>query len=316
MRRAMSSSKQAKSHERVDEKMSEGRIKTVNREIVTLHGGYVNRGTARDPDFREPRTFTPGERFVVTGRLIEICQGRIAPREFALKPMRLYLSEVGVKASAWWIHDVRVNGRSQLDGDGLSGKVFLAQEQRQCSVGAAIVSGFDTIGIGGTLEIEVSFQGARDVDRAPFYAAMIGLEVEHDHDVTEYSGSIRLRGPYGTTDELVAVVCDGPSRVPSGECAWFVTKLKHQSFRPERLAIALDAQDWLIEDLHVDGKTQFSQSGSIPGDVFHPDALDTFVSFEVVPISGSLAIKARYIGSKLRGGRFGMLVHGSVQGDA
>jgi hypothetical protein len=68
----------------------------------------------------------------------------------------------------------------------------------------------------------------------------------------------------------------------------------------------------MIVDMHVDGKSQFSQAGSIPGDAFYPDTLDCFAAFNVMPAGGSLAIKAHYVGSNPRGGHFGAVVRGRL----
>jgi hypothetical protein len=268
----------------------------MKREILALNGGYVNCGSSTNPDFREHRTFAPGDRFVVSSRPIEICQGRIEPRSIAFKPTALYLNG---SFGAWQVHDVRVNERSQLDGDEFSGEVFSQRRHREMH---AIASGFDTVR--GAFEVEVSFLGGGKADRAPFYAAVMGLVVEPDSAVDAYSGAIRLRGLDG---QLVTASCDGPSRVLLDKSAWFVAR-SDQAFRPVSLAIDRYSQDWMIVDVRVDGKSQFVQAGVIPGDLFHPDTLDCFATFNVVPAGGSFAIKAHYVGSNPRGGRFGAVV--------
>jgi hypothetical protein len=50
----------------------------------------------------------------------------------------------------------------------------------------------------------------------------------------------------------------------------------------------------------------------IPGDAFCPDTKNCFASFNVVPAGGSFAIKAHYVGSNPRGGRFGAVVYGRL----
>lgn len=274
--------------------------------VVPMNGGFVNRGTPADPDFREPRTFSLGERFVAQCRLVEVRDGVVHSRMVAFKPVALSLSEAHVPANAWRVHDVRVNGRSQLDGDELGGDSLSGGSQR---FNRAIASGFDTIAVGGALEVEVSLRTAGSVGRAPFYAGLLGYEVDPGRDVTAYSGSVRLRGAYG---ELVAATCDGPARVPPGETAWFVARPTEQALQPEQIAIDRGWADWLVEDLHIDGRTQLSQAGTIPGDCFHPDAVDGFARFHVLPAARPLAIQVRYVGSDPRGGRFGAVVHGIV----
>ena len=252
-------------------------------EILSLNGGYIN------SDFRTPRTFGPGE----------ICRGRIEVRSEALKPTAIYMNG---GFGAWRVHDVRVNERSQLDGDEFSGEVFSPRRHREMF---ALTSGFDTIAVGGTFEVEVSFLGGGAVDHAPFYAALMGLVVEPGLAADAYSGLIRFRGVDG---QLIAAVCDGPSRVLPGESAWFLSR-PDQALHPEHLMLERHSQDWMIEDMHVGGKPQFVGGCSIPGEAFHPDVLDGSMKLDVVPAGGSLAIKARYVGSNPRGGRFGAVVH-------
>jgi hypothetical protein len=251
-------------------------------EILSLNGGYVN------SDFRTPRTFGLGE----------ICRGKVEVRSGAVKPTALYLNG---GFGAWHVHDVRVNERSQFDGDEFSGEVFSPRRHREMF---AIVSGFDTVTVGGAFEVEASFLGKGSVDRAPFYAVLMGVVVGSNHPVDSYSGLIRLRGVDG---QLVTATCDGPSRVLPGESAWFVAR-PDQALHPEHFMLERYSQDWMIEDLHVDGKSQFVTGSAVPGDIFHPDVLDWLIKLHDVSVSGSFAIKARYVGSNPRGGRFGALV--------
>lgn len=183
---------------------------------------------------------------------------------------------------------------------------------RQTRVARAIVSGFDTIAIGGAFEVDLSYQGGdsaegRQVASAPFFGSLVVVKADLDCKVTDYSGWIRLRGK---GDALISVACDGPSRVPFGESVWFVARPR-QTFRPTNLAIAHRPEDWAIEDLRVDGKTQLVPGGGeIPGICFHPDGMDVFMRLDVVPVDKPLAIRARYVGSNPRGGRFGVIMDG------
>jgi hypothetical protein len=139
---------------------------------------------------------------------------------------------------------------------------------------------------------------------------VIGADVDPDLAIDAFSGPIRFRG---LANALIPVTCDGPSRVPPDKSAWFIARSK-RAFRPSRLEINRHShsQDWMIVDVHVDGKTQFPQAGVIPGDLFHPDTLDCFATFNVVLAGGSFAIKAHYVGLNPRGGRFGAVVRGRL----
>jgi len=57
-----------------------------------------------------------------------------------------------------------------------------------------------------------------------------------------------------------------------------------QAMLPERVFVSAagttyGASDWLIHDVLVDGRTQFSQPGGVPGDMFATNAIDGFVSW-------------------------------------
>jgi hypothetical protein len=146
---------------------------------------------------------------------------------------------------------------------------------------------------------------ARCPDGSP--RRVIGVD-DPDLAIDAFSGPIRFRGPDNT---LIPVTCDGPSRVLPDKSAWFVAR-SERVFHPKRLEIDRHSRDWMIVDVHVDGKSQFPQAGVIPSDAFHPDTLDCFAAFDVVPVGGSFAIKAHYVGSNPRGGRFGAVVRGRL----
>jgi hypothetical protein len=147
---------------------------------------------------------------------------------------------------------------------------------------------------------------ARCADGSP--RRVIGVDVDPDLAIDAFSGPIRFRG---LDNALIPVTCDGPSRVLPDKSAWFIAR-SARAFRPSRLKIDRYSQEWMIVDVHVDGKSQFPQAGVIPGDAFHPDTKDCFAAFNVVSAGGSFAIKAHYVGSNPRGGRFGAVVRGRL----
>jgi len=147
---------------------------------------------------------------------------------------------------------------------------------------------------------------ARCPDGSP--RRVIGVD-DPDLTIDAFSGPIRFRGP---DNALIPLTCDGPSRVLPDKSAWYIAR-SERAFRPSRLEIdRSSSQDWMIVDVHVDGKPQFPQAGVIPGDRFHPDTLDCFATFNVVPAGGSFAIRAHYVGANSRGGRFGAVVRGRL----
>jgi hypothetical protein len=149
---------------------------------------------------------------------------------------------------------------------------------------------------------------ARCADGSPRRVIGVDVNVDPDFGIDAFSGPIRFRG---LDDALIPVTCDGPSRVLPNKSAWFIAR-SERAFRPKGLEIDHHSQDWRIVDVHVDGKSQFPQAGEIPGDAFHPNTLDCFAAFDGVPAGGSFAIRAHYVGSKPRGGRFGAVVRGRL----
>ena len=87
------------------------------------------------------------------------------------------------------------------------------------------------------------------------------------------------------------------------------------AFRPERVFVSgaftvAGSADWVINDVRVDGKTQFLQDGGVPGDMFATNAIDGFVSFE--RCEKEIEMDVTYIGSNSEGCPF----YGSVVGAA
>jgi hypothetical protein len=59
------------------------------------------------------------------------------------------------------------------------------------------------------------------------------------------------------------------------------------------------AADWIICDIKFDGKSQFLQSGDIPGDLFATNAVDTFVRWQMCREQAEVIVK--YIGTNEMG---------------
>lgn len=88
-----------------------------------------------------------------------------------------------------------------------------------------------------------------------------------------------------------------------------------RSFRAERLFIASagtdgGTADWIVNDVKVDGKTQFAQPGDVPGDMFASGAIDSFVSFAACREKFELIVT--YIGSNPEGVHFYAAAIGSA----
>ena len=89
------------------------------------------------------------------------------------------------------------------------------------------------------------------------------------------------------------------------------------AFRPERIFLSSagtsgGAADWIVNDFKIGNRSQFAQSGDVPGDMFATNAIDGFVSFETVQTAMDVALVVTYIGLNESGCPF----FGSIVGTA
>lgn len=82
-----------------------------------------------------------------------------------------------------------------------------------------------------------------------------------------------------------------------------ITAHPHRDFRPERLVIS-HPQDWIVNDVRIDGVSQFSQSGDVPGEMFSADAMYCWVRFDEIPGRGEFQIVVTYVGTDPEGAPF------------
>jgi len=64
------------------------------------------------------------------------------------------------------------------------------------------------------------------------------------------------------------------------------------------------ASDWIIHDIKIGNRSQFSQAGSIPADMFRSDSIDVFVTFETAQTAMDIKLIVEYVGACPRGQRF------------
>ncbi len=86
-----------------------------------------------------------------------------------------------------------------------------------------------------------------------------------------------------------------------------ITGLAHSDgFWPDHLTISNagtkgGAADWVVNDIKVDGKSQFLQSGDIPGDLFASNAVNSFIRFGAARKGSAVELIATYIGTNEEG---------------
>lgn len=80
---------------------------------------------------------------------------------------------------------------------------------------------------------------------------------------------------------------------------------KH-GFWPDQLSIsnagtAGSAADWVVNDIKVEGRSQFCQSGDVPGDMFATNAISSFVRFNAVGGGMDVDLIVTYVGKNENG---------------
>ena len=64
------------------------------------------------------------------------------------------------------------------------------------------------------------------------------------------------------------------------------------------------AADWIVKDIKIGNRSQFVQSGDVPGDLFATNAIDTFVRFEAAQTAMDVVVVVTYIGLNESGAPF------------
>jgi hypothetical protein len=82
-------------------------------------------------------------------------------------------------------------------------------------------------------------------------------------------------------DRVLLPMSSGAAILPNTSVA-ITSRPQNVAFRPERVIIGGNAGNWIVNDIKVGNRSQFSQSGDVPGETFAATTIDSFVSFETV----------------------------------
>ena len=90
-----------------------------------------------------------------------------------------------------------------------------------------------------------------------------------------------------TANRQVLPMNTGTTPVPIGLTANITSRPQRVAFRPERIFVSSSdvggggsAANWIINDVTIGNRSQFAQSGALPGDMFANNSIDSFVTFE------------------------------------
>lgn len=100
-------------------------------------------------------------------------------------------------------------------------------------------------------------------------------------------------------------------KIEPGKMIEIIQRQQNVAFRPERIVID-NAKDWMVHDIKVGNRSQFSQRGDVPGEVFAANAQGTEFSFETVQTAMDFAITVSYRGPNTEGDFFSAAVIGTA----
>lgn len=221
------------------------------------------------------------------------------PRNRAFMLERLGISGAGTPGGAkdWIVNDIEINGASQLSVKDLPGALFgsygvaAGGKHAQSSMS---FSGLDVIEPEMEVAIIITYIGPNP-EGVPFHGYISGNEAPQRPTVLPIATK-RLLTP--TTRATISASLDAPLKI-------------------ERLEISDDgtcggAADWIVNDLRIDGTSQFVQPGDMPGDMFSTSAIDSFVQFQAGKL---IEIDVTYIGHEDKGVPFAASFFGTVVRD-
>ena len=121
----------------------------------------------------------------------------------------------------------------------------------------------------------------------------------HQYQIPPRNALIQDPGPDRAGREVLPM-STGVAILPT-QSAQITARPQRVAFRPERVFISAagtsgGAADWVVNDIKIGNRSQFSQSGDVPGDMFATNAIDGFVSFETAQTAMDVVMVVTYIG--------------------
>ena len=128
---------------------------------------------------------------------------------------------------------------------------------------------------------------------------------------------LQERGQPTRSDREILPMSTGGTKVPFGVSAQITSRPQRVAFRAERVMIsnggtAGGSADWIVNDISIGNRSQFAQSGQVPGDMFAINAVDSFISFETAQTAMDIVITVTYVGANVDPGSCAF--YGSILG--
>jgi hypothetical protein len=130
-------------------------------------------------------------------------------------------------------------------------------------------------------------------------ASIFGELGSVQHRIPPRNALVQDPGPERAGREVLPM-STGVAILPT-QSAQITARPQRVAFRPERVFISAagtsgGAADWVVNDIKIGNRSQFSQSGDVPGDMFATNAIDGFVSFETAQTAMDVVMVVTYIG--------------------
>ena len=203
----------------------------------------------------------------------------------AIDLTRLIISSAGTMGGAadWVVNDLEINGRSQLALKDLTGGVFGSRGiiANQRSKTALSMEGLDTLEHGHELAIVVTYIGENPAG-CPFYGSVLGSPAPQRPTVIPFASKEPLLPQVKTT--ISAHIQNAPFRL--------------DRFEIKDNDTILGPYNWRIEDIRINGETQFAQPGTISGNVFASYEIDSFIKFTTCEAGNKIEIDVVCIGKE------------------
>ena len=104
-------------------------------------------------------------------------------------------------------------------------------------------------------------------------------------------------------DRITLPMSSGVNIFPNTS-AQITSRPQSVAFRPERIIIGGAPSDWVVNDVKVGNRSQFAQSGDVPGEMFAATTIDGYVSMETVQSAMDFVMVVTFVGDRQEGAPF------------
>jgi len=277
----------------------EDTIQVVGQQNISLHEHVVVLTTENAHLSKELEERTSHSSDALRSRSLQFQRVHVPPHQptrvaayaeqGAINIERIYI--MAENSADWIVNDIEIEGRSQLSCKNLPGDLF--------STGSATITlqDLDTVERDRALVLLVTYVGPNP-EGSLLFAQAAGSKPPQRPTVVPFAAK---------TPFLPAVKTTITARMQSAP--FQMTRLKI-----ENGDTAGGAADWIVHDLRINGRTQFTQP-DVPADVLATNAIDAFIKLEACEGGSAIELDMIYIGLNAHGAIFSASLEGTVLRD-